>query len=173
MIWAPRLGHFRALKSFCHPPPETPQMKRLLPSLLLLALTVLPALGQQQVEISADLFTIEEDTREAVSPARWSSSIRASMSGPRRSSPPMATAAPAISAPSKHRRGQTRDQGPDRNGRTRGLYPRRPNAAFDRNVEVVNSSGTCDRANSSSTWLRGLDLHCRLGRPRHRVFTSQ
>jgi len=41
-------------------------MKRLLPTFLLLALTVLPALGQQQVEISADLFTIEEDTREAV-----------------------------------------------------------------------------------------------------------
>ena len=41
-------------------------MKRLLPSLLLLAVTLLPALGQQQVEISADLFTIEEDTREAI-----------------------------------------------------------------------------------------------------------
>lgn len=41
-------------------------MKRLLPTCLMLALTMLPVLGQQQVEISADLFTIEEDKREAV-----------------------------------------------------------------------------------------------------------
>ncbi|SFV37848.1 lipopolysaccharide export system protein LptA [Devosia crocina] len=122
-------------------------MKRLVPTLLFAALTLLPAHGQQQVEISADLFTIEEEARQALftgqvvvkhpSVTVWASKVIASYGEGGTSDIRSFEATGTVKL-------ETRDQ--TATGERAVFTPADQMLRLTGNVEVVNSGGTV-RAN--------------------------